>query len=101
MPKENVKPPKTEAVGEESIEDKIKSQKQEEQQRIMEKGLNIPPPPLPNPKPGSMTKPQNLPGKPEKKKAFGEGMTKYAKGGTASSRADGCAQRGKTKGRMV
>jgi hypothetical protein len=23
------------------------------------------------------------------------------KGGTASSRADGCAQRGKTKGRMV
>lgn len=26
---------------------------------------------------------------------------KKAKGGTASSRADGCAQRGKTKGRMV
>lgn len=25
----------------------------------------------------------------------------YAKGGSASSRADGCAQRGKTKGRMV
>lgn len=25
----------------------------------------------------------------------------YAKGGTASSRADGCAQRGKTKGRIV
>jgi hypothetical protein len=25
----------------------------------------------------------------------------YKKGGTASSRADGCAQRGKTKGRMV
>lgn len=29
------------------------------------------------------------------------GMIKMAKGGTASSRADGCAQRGKTKGRMV
>jgi len=26
---------------------------------------------------------------------------KMAKGGSASSRADGCAQRGKTKGRMV
>ena len=26
---------------------------------------------------------------------------KYAKGGSASSRADGCAQRGKTKGTMV
>lgn len=25
----------------------------------------------------------------------------FKKGGTASSRADGCAQRGKTKGRMV
>ena len=25
----------------------------------------------------------------------------YAKGGTASSRADGCAQRGKTRGKMV
>jgi hypothetical protein len=28
-------------------------------------------------------------------------MHKMAKGGTASSRADGCAQRGKTKGTMV
>jgi hypothetical protein len=26
---------------------------------------------------------------------------KFAKGGSASARADGCAQRGKTKGRMV
>lgn len=26
---------------------------------------------------------------------------KYAKGGSASSRADGCAQRGKTRGKMV
>jgi hypothetical protein len=30
-----------------------------------------------------------------------EKPTKMAKGGTASSRADGCAQRGKTKGVMV
>jgi hypothetical protein len=28
------------------------------------------------------------------------GMTKMAKGGSASSRADGCAQRGKTKGML-
>ena len=26
---------------------------------------------------------------------------KYAKGGSVSKRADGCAQRGKTKGRMI
>jgi hypothetical protein len=26
---------------------------------------------------------------------------KFAKGGSASARADGCAQRGKTKGRMI
>lgn len=32
----------------------------------------------------------------EKIKAMG-----YAKGGTASSRADGCAQRGKTRGKMI
>jgi hypothetical protein len=29
------------------------------------------------------------------------GMIKMAKGGSASSRADGCAQRGKTRGKMV
>jgi len=28
-------------------------------------------------------------------------VTKMKKGGSASSRADGCAQRGKTRGRMV
>ena len=32
----------------------------------------------------------------------GKGTTlKLSKGGTASSRADGCAQRGKTKGTMI
>jgi hypothetical protein len=31
----------------------------------------------------------------------GEGVVKKAKGGTASSRADGCAIKGKTKGRMI
>lgn len=31
----------------------------------------------------------------------GETMTKLAKGGTASTRADGCATKGKTKGTMV
>jgi hypothetical protein len=29
------------------------------------------------------------------------GMIKMSKGGSASSRADGCAQRGKTRGKMV
>jgi hypothetical protein len=42
----------------------------------------------------------------EKRRAAGEdykkgGMLKMAKGGSASSRADGCAQRGKTRGKMV
>ena len=31
----------------------------------------------------------------------GQSMTKLAKGGTASSRADGCATKGKTKGTMI
>jgi hypothetical protein len=31
----------------------------------------------------------------------GRGVPGFAKGGTASKRADGCAQRGKTKGKMV
>ena len=31
----------------------------------------------------------------------GPTVTKKAKGGTASARADGCAQRGKTRGRMI
>ena len=34
------------------------------------------------------------------KKMMGGGMT-YAKGGSASSRADGIAQRGKTKGKLL
>lgn len=29
------------------------------------------------------------------------GQRGYAKGGSASSRADGCAQRGKTRGKLV
>ncbi len=50
-------------------------------------------------KPGRETAPTNLPGKPTKKK-FGEGMTNYRKGGYVSA-ADGCAKRGKTKGRIL
>lgn len=46
---------------------------------------------------------------PEKKKkpgnvmleSSGEGVVKKAKGGTASARADGCAVRGKTRGKIV
>ena len=74
MPKENVKPPEIQAVGQESIEDKIRSVKQEEAQRRMEKELY---------------------GKP-----VVPAPVKKAKGGTASSRADGIAQRGKTRGKL-
>jgi hypothetical protein len=54
-------------------------------------------------KPENKSKPQNLPGKGKTEK-LGEGMTKYRAGGkvsSASARADGCAQRGKTRGKMV
>ena len=39
--------------------------------------------------------------KPEPKKETAKPVKKMAKGGTASSRADGCATKGKTKGRIV
>jgi hypothetical protein len=35
------------------------------------------------------------------KGTFGAAPIKMAKGGSASSRADGCAERGKTKGKMM
>lgn len=41
---------------------------------------------------------------PKARKAEGDelrSVKKMAKGGTASKRADGCAQRGKTKGKMI
>lgn len=38
---------------------------------------------------------------PESMKAKGGKVKGYAQGGSASARADGCAQRGKTKGRFV
>ena len=37
----------------------------------------------------------------ERAKHKGQPLTKLAKGGTASKRADGCATKGKTKGRFV
>lgn len=72
MAKDNVKVPPIEAVGQESIEDMIKSKRQEEKQRKMEKELY-------GPKPAPVKK---------------------AKGGYVRA-ADGCAQRGKTRGKMV
>ena len=66
-----------ETVGQESIEDMVKSVKQDKKQTAMEK---------------EVYGPKSTPVAPPKK---------YAKGGTASSRADGCAIKGKTKGRMV
>lgn len=71
---------------------------QERRQRDMEKDVYGQAVPLPG-KPGKQTAPTNLPGKPSKKK-FGEGMTNYRKGGYVSA-ADGCAKRGKTKGRIL
>lgn len=37
----------------------------------------------------------------ERKMHKGKPLTKLAKGGSASKRADGCATKGKTKGRFV
>jgi len=37
----------------------------------------------------------------EAKMHKGKPLTKLAKGGSASSRADGCAERGRTKGMVV
>jgi hypothetical protein len=79
MPKENVKPPEIQAVGQESMEDKIRSIKQEEAQRRMEKELY---------------------GKPVVPAPVVSAPVRKAKGGTASSRADGIAQRGKTRGKI-
>jgi len=45
-----------------------------------------------------ITAPMPPQGAPMKK---GGAVKKYAKGGTASSRADGCATKGKTKGRII
>ena len=71
---------------------------QERRQRDMEKDVYGQPVPLPG-KPEKQTAPTTLPGKPSKKK-FGEGMTNYRKGGYVSA-ADGCAKKGKTKGRIL
>lgn len=87
------------AVTDEDVKQARQDALNEKNQRRMEKGIYGEP--LPLPKPEKTTEPQTLPGKPEKKKALGEGATKYAKGGTASARADGCAQRGKTRGKIV
>ncbi len=89
------------AVTKEDVEQAKQDAKNERNQRRMEKDVFGNVPPMPNPKSDRQTAPQNLPGKPEKKKGFGEGAVNYRSGGSVSSRADGCAQRGKTRGRMV
>ena len=72
--------------------------RQKKNQENMERDVFGPTSPLPG-KPGKQTAPVTLPGKPTKKK-FGEGMTNYRKGGYVSA-ADGCAKKGKTKGRIL
>ena len=60
-----------------------------------------------NPKPRIVplpTSPRRVPPSllPTKPPAKGRGIKKYAKGGsTASKRGDGCATKGKTRGKMV
>jgi hypothetical protein len=86
-------------VTDEDVAEARRAARNKRNQERMEKEIYGEPLPLPKPeKPAETT---ILPGKPEKKKDLGEGAVKYAKGGTASSRADGCAVRGKTKGRIV
>ncbi len=88
-------------ITKEEIEEARQADKSEKRQRQMEKEIYGEP--LPLPKPGKQESPSLLPGKGKKEK-FGEGATKYAKGGavgSASKRADGVAQRGKTKGKFV
>lgn len=48
----------------------------------------------------SLTKTEEAPEKKDPRDAV-RGQRGYAKGGTASSRADGCCTKGKTKGRFV
>jgi hypothetical protein len=66
---------------------------------------SAPPPPPPAPKAKDKPKQKTYPiGQTEDDMSINMksgGCTKMAKGGTASSRADGCAQRGKTRGKMV
>ena len=58
--------------------------------------------PVVKPKPkASKTKPEPKPVMYPDSVPVDEPVKKMAKGGSASSRADGCAERGKTKGTMV
>jgi len=85
-----------------------RSKRDEKGESMLRFGLNMlgkPAEPLPGKgkteKMGESAKP--LPGKGKTEK-LGEGTKKYARGGTvksASARADGCAQRGKTRGKFV
>jgi hypothetical protein len=87
------------AVTDEDVAEARRAARNKRNQERMEKEIYGEP--LPLPKPGKPAETTILPGKPEKKKSLGEDAVKYAKGGTASARADGCAQRGKTKGKIV
>lgn len=93
-------------VTKEQLEEERQAARERKNQQQMErdlygKSLDDYAPPLPPAKPGKPVEPTILPGKPAKKKALGDGAVNYSKGGSASSRADGIAQRGKTRGKMV
>jgi len=66
---------------------------------------SAPPPPPPAPKAKVKPKQKTYPiGQTEDDMSINMksgGCAKMSKGGSASSRADGCAQRGKTRGKMV
>lgn len=126
MPKENIKAPEIDSAWQESIEDRIKSDKQERNQRRMEKevqgslkgipgAVNLPgkpnpepkdwrdaAPPLSNPTPEDakklkMTPPLSNPKPGDAKKLK---MILLRKGGYVKA-ADGIAKKGKTKGRIL
>jgi hypothetical protein len=82
-----------------SIEESLKSGNRVSEQVGKETKKLMPPKKRTMPSPGESVKSGN--------RMYGENakdlkaVKKYAKGGSASSRADGCATKGKTKGKMV
>ena len=66
-----------------------------------EPDLNKPKKPMPKPKPKPKPKKAELFDVEEEVVTAKRGGMMYSKGGSASSLADGCAKRGKTRGKMI
>lgn len=74
-------------------------QQSEIEKRMFDPSKDKVSPDVPEPASEEPKKAPPPPPPPAKKKAMGGSVKTYAKGGV--TRADGCAQRGKTRGRMV